>query len=68
MSGRALYDTLGNGVSEGTVVQGFGLRNAGRYYTVLRVSETTRGRILLEEHLTRKKTWTFLTYYRAVQP
>jgi hypothetical protein len=48
----------------GEVVKGFGLHNAGRYYTVLAVSSATRGRVRLQEHLTGREFWTFDKWYR----
>lgn len=61
----ALYDVLGNGASEGTVVVGTGLSNAGRAYTIRQVSKTTAERVQLEEHLTGRTFWTFFRYYRV---
>ena len=60
-----LYDTLGNGVQVGTVLQGFGLNNAGRYYTVLTIGKT-RGRVSLERHLDGKVFWTYLNSYGVI--
>lgn len=50
-------------VTVGDVLKGFGLHNAGRYYTVRALSRTT-GRVQLEEHLTGRVFWTFCRYYR----
>lgn len=61
----ALYDIAGNGVEVGSTVKGFGLHNAGRHYTVRAIGKS-RGRVQLEENLTGRVFWTFITYYRVV--
>ena len=60
-----LYDMLGNGYQVGSTLQGFGLSNAGRYYTVIAIGRSA-GRVHLEEHLTGRKFWTFMRYYRVI--
>ena len=53
---------------KGNVLVGFGLANAGRYYTVEGVSSSTSYRVQLREHLTERLFWTFAGmergYYR----
>ena len=60
-----MTDSLGNGYAVGSVLSGVGLSNAGRSYTVLAVG-STRGRVRLEEHLTGRTFWTFISSYRVV--
>jgi hypothetical protein len=62
---RTVDDACGNGISAGATVQGFGLANAGRYATVVEVGRT-RGRLLLELHLTGKRQWMWARYWRVV--
>ncbi len=50
-------------VEVGHVMVGYGLTNAGRYVTVLKVG-ATRGRVLVRRHIDNKEYWTFTTYYR----
>lgn len=52
-------------VKVGDVLQGFGLSNAGRYFTVLSVGKSGRAR--LQRHIDGKTFWTFLRYYRVVE-
>lgn len=60
---RQLYDAAGNGIVAGAVVQGFGLHNAGRHYTVRAIKGQ---RIQLEPHLGGKAFWTKPDWYRVV--
>jgi len=66
MKQQTRYDISGNGYSVGSVMQGFGLHNAGRYYTVRALGKTS-GRIYLEEHRTQRHFWTFDRWYRVSQ-
>lgn len=60
-----MHDALGNGFAEGGTVVGFGLTNAGRYCTILKLGRS--GRALLREHLTGREFWTFVARaYRVV--
>jgi hypothetical protein len=53
----AIYDELGNGLEVGATLQGFGLNNAGRYYTVLGIGKG--GRIRVQRHIDSKDYWVF---------
>ena len=61
-----MYDAMGNGLAVGQVLQGFGLHNAGRYYTVEKIGRT--GRVKLHRHLDGRRFWqTNMTHYRVVE-
>lgn len=64
---RTTLDGQGSTVVAGSVLQGFGLSNAGRFATVVEVSKSTRGRALIERHLDGKRLWTFLRYWRKAE-
>ena len=52
--------------SVGDVIQGYGLNNAGRFYTVKDLGRSS-GRIYIEEHLTGREFWTSDIYYRLAE-
>jgi hypothetical protein len=52
-----MYDSLGNGVEVGATLQGFGLNNAGRFYTVKQLGKGDRIRV--ERHIDGKDYWVF---------
>ena len=63
---KPLYDISGNGVRVGSVLQGFGLHNAGRYYTVKEIEQG--GRMMLEEHRTARTVFQAkIDYYCVVE-
>ena len=59
----ALYDTLGNSIEKGVTLQGYGLNNAGRYYTVLDIGQS--GRVRVKRHIDGKEYWVFLNALSA---
>jgi len=54
----ALYDSLGNGIEKGSTLQGYGLNNAGLYYTILDIGQS--GRVRVKRHIDGKEYWVFL--------
>lgn len=62
---KQIYDVAGNGIVVGATLQGFGLSNAGRFYTVQAIGGS--GRVRLVEHLTGRDFWTFTRYYRVAE-
>jgi hypothetical protein len=54
-----MTDDFGMTVEVGNVLKGFGLNNAGRYYSVLAISPKTAGRIRVQRHIDGKDYWVF---------
>lgn len=51
--------------SVGDVLQGYGLHNAGRFYTVVHIPASGKeGRITVEEHITGRKFKTWCAWMR----
>jgi hypothetical protein len=50
----------------GSVWQGYGIHNAGRYITVIAIGKTN-GKVKVERHIDGKRFWTFLGWYRRVE-
>ena len=55
---QVLDDGFGSTVNVGNVLKGFGLNNAGRYYSVIAVGKS--GRVRVQRHVDNKEYWVFL--------
>ena len=65
-----MKDLDGNEVVVGSVLRGFGLHNAGIHLTVLKLGrkEHMKHLVLVEGHLTKRRAWHGVRWYRVVQP
>ena len=55
----------GESYQVGSVLQGTGLTNAGRHYTIKHIGRIA-GRVCLVEHLTERTFWTYIRHYRLM--
>jgi hypothetical protein len=63
---RAQANTKGSDFCVGDIVQGFGLHNAGRYYTVKAIGTRNAARVELVRHLDGHRFWAFASSYRFI--